>query len=245
MTKRLIAADRSIMIAADVPTIAAAKLLASVGLTNTGVSSYKVGFQLGLKGLEGVVQSIRHSAGHTVVIYDHQKAGNDIPDMGAKLASQLKIFGVDAVILFPFTGPDVQREWTKACKGEGLHVLVGGMMTHDRFLVSEGGYIDNDTPERIYKSAIEQEVTDFVMPGTKLEWVQKICQWLEHGLGHGNYDAYAPGFISQGGDITKCGKAAGPRFHAIVGSAIYGKNQLASLEQMRAAAFQCTSSLGL
>jgi orotidine-5'-phosphate decarboxylase len=96
-------------------------------------------------------------------------------------------------------------------------------MTHGQFLVSEGGYIADDAPVRIFENAYNLDVRDFVVPGTKIQWVKDLRERLTNLLGDGNYDLYAPGFISQGGDITECGQAAGPRFHAIVGSAIYNK----------------------
>lgn len=55
-----------------------------------GISGYKVGFNLGLKGLYSITSLIK-SKGKSrniepVVIYDHQKAGNDIPEMGKNFA---------------------------------------------------------------------------------------------------------------------------------------------------------------
>jgi hypothetical protein len=141
--------------------------------------------------------------------------------MGGQFAKMLKRAGVDAAILFPHSGPATQWEWTKACQGEGLRILVGLAMTHSQFLVSEGGYISDDAPVRAFELACAQGVTDFVVPGTKLAWVTKLRGVLDEKLGHGEYDLYAPGFISQGGDISECARAAGLRFHAIVGSALY------------------------
>lgn len=144
---------------------------------------------------------------------------------------------VDAVILFPFSSPVTQEEWTKAAIAVGLIPIVGGHMTHKQFLRSEGGYIANDAPERIYRSAAQQGVKDFVVPGNKLEFVSKYRDIIEKELGEGNFVLYAPGFISQGGDITETGQVVGNRFHAIVGSGIYKQ------DDMHAAAIQVTSQL--
>jgi len=132
----------------------------------------------------------------------------------------VKLAGCDAVILFPFTGPLTQREWTKACQGEGLTVIIGGMMTHPQFLVSEGGYIPDDVPMKIYDLAIEMEVTHFVVPGNRLGWVQKLIKYFRSALGEGNYDVMGPGFVLQGGDVAETGMVAGKRFHGIVGRGI-------------------------
>ena len=243
MSKRLIQHDRSVIVAADVDATSAARRLAGATKAVPLISGFKVGMELGLNGLSGIVRILRDQHLDSVIIYDHQKAGNDIPDMGAKFARKLKECNVDAAILFPFAGPKTQRAWTEACLGEGLHVLVGGVMTHPEFLVSEGGYISDDAPESIFDLACEQGVRDFVVPGNKIDWVKRLRSLLEKKLGAGNFDLYAPGFVTQGGDISECGAAAGPRFHAIVGSAIYGKEKYATHDEMRKAAVQATSKL--
>ena len=68
-------------------------------------------------------------------------------------------------------------------------------------------------------------MTDFVVPGNKPELVLKYKKIFDSF--NVDYDLYAPGFISQGGDITACGKVAGNRWHAIVGSAIYKSDDFA------------------
>jgi len=39
---------------------------------------------------------------------------------------------------------------------------------------------------------------------------------------------YVPGFVAQGGMISEVAKVAGPRWHAIVGRAIYGSHNIRS-----------------
>jgi orotidine-5'-phosphate decarboxylase len=243
MFKRFIEAPRSVMVAVDVPRTGDAIQMAIAVKGIERISSFKLGIAQGLNGLSAVVSNLRRFCPDKRIVYDHQKAGNDIPEMGGVFAKKLKSMGCDAVILFPFAGPKTQRAWTEACLGEGLHVMVGGIMTHEQFLVSEGGYISDDAPERIFDLACSQGVHDFVVPGTKINWVRKLRQQVSSQLGEGNYDLYAPGFITQGGDISECGASAGPNFHAIVGSAIYGKEEIATVEQMRASAEKCTSQI--
>jgi hypothetical protein len=113
-------------------------------------------------------------------------------------------------------------------------------MTHPKVLVSEGGYIADEAPERIFRLAAKLGVRHFVVPGNKLRWVQKLRAILVEELGEGNFTLYAPGFITQGGDLSECGLVAGKEFHGIVGSGIYNKE---TVEAMRAAALQCTSQL--
>lgn len=171
----------------------------------------------------GLPEVVRRMREHTdlPIIYDHQKADNDIPPMGEEFAGVCKAGGVDAVIFFPFSSPVTEEKWIKAAQDAGLHVLVGGHMTVPQFLESEGGYIANSAPERIYRLGAEMEVKDFVVPGNKVEFVEKYRQLLEEVLGPDNFMLHAPGFIGQGGVISEFALKAGNKWNAIVGSAIY------------------------
>lgn len=240
MLKKIVSADRSVILAADVPDTESLVNLVENMVGVPGISAVKVGAVQGLQGLVLAVRAIKRILGSDFpVIYDHQKAANDIPDMGEKFAAVLKKLGVDAAIIFPFTGPAVQKAWTKAFFDEEIEVLTGGIMTHEQFLASEGGYIADDAPERIYPLACDLGVKHFVVPGNKLNWVQKIRLILEKKLGEDNFILYAPGFIKQKGDISECGKAAGKYWHAIVGTAIY--NEPANMQ--RQAALTVTSQI--
>lgn len=215
----LIAAKKSVIVACDIPTIEKLEWLIKATTDVAGVGAYKIGLQLALKyGLNKIVTIARSITKHPL-IYDHQKGGTDIPEMGPKFAQACKAAGVDAVILFPLSGPETERKWIEACKGSGLRVLVGAHMTHKAFLSSEGGFILDDAPMRAFEMAADLSVTDFVVPGNKPESVLKLRNFLE-GKGV-TYTLYAPGFITQGGEISDCGRVAGERWHAIVGSAIY------------------------
>lgn len=239
--KRIISAERSVIVAADVNTLQSLHVLLKATGDLPGISAVKLGLTLGLEGLHEAAQMVkRMSEDRLKVIYDHQKAGNDIPEMGEKFARKLKESGVDAAILFPFTGPVTQAAWTDACFNAGLQVMVGGIMTHDKFLASEGGYIVDDAPERIFRQAARQGVRHFVVPGNKLNWVRRLRDILVKELGEGNFVLYAPGFIKQGGVLSDCALAAGKEFHGIVGTAIYAQD---SFDKMRAAAIDCSQQL--
>lgn len=216
----LIPRQKSVIVAADVEAKKFPELVKGTCLVQ-GIGGYKVGFELGLeKGLPWVVGTVREQTG-LPVIYDHQKAGNDIPETGSNFARVCKKSGVDAIILFPFTSPTTELRWIKESQNAGLTVLVGGHMTHEKFLRSEGGFIADEAPERIYSLAAENGVRNFVVPGNKVEYVEKYRSLLENMLGPDNFALYAPGFITQKGEISEFAKIAGNRWHAIVGSAIY------------------------
>jgi len=240
--QRIVGAKKSIFVAADVESKKDWGTLRRATSDIGGISGFKFGFTLGLRGLEKMAESAKDSrqSGEVVCIYDHQKAGNDIPDMGAPYARTLASCGIDAGIIFPFAGPATQENWTLALQDAGLQVIVGGVMTHEKFLVSEGGYISDDAPERIYRKAAKMGVRHFVVPGNKLNWVKKIRVWLNEELGAGNYVLMAPGFITQGGDISECGQVAGDEWHAIVGSGIYGR-PINTQRRMREAALALSS----
>lgn len=238
---KLIETNRSLIVSADLDTGKECNTLAKTLSGVPGIGGFKIGITAGLDGLYHSVNALRYGFGKkTVIIYDHQKAGTDIPDMGVKFAQKLKACGCDAAILFPFAGPATQTAWTKACQDAGLCVIVGSVMTHPEFLESEGGYISDMAPQRIFELACDLGVRDFVVPGTKITWVKQLRALLDDRLGAGEFDLYAPGFVTQGGDITDCGKAAGSRFHPIVGSGIYGQ---ATPEARRAAAQTITQKL--
>lgn len=217
----LIERERSVIVAADVPDVETLEKLIGDTCQVEGIGGYKVGLELVLNhGLLAVVSKIRE---HTElpIIYDHQKGATDIPEIGEKFAKVCKTAGVDAVILFPFGGAETEIAWIKACQNQGLTVLVGAHMTQPKFLVSEGGFIADESPEKIFSIAVEQGVKDFVVPGNKPEFVEKYRKLFERLLGEGNFTLYAPGFIAQGGKISETGRVAGKYWHAIVGSAIY------------------------
>lgn len=219
--KRLIGNDKAVVVAADIETLEELGQLIEATCDVPGIGAYKVGFVLALGfSLGSVVRTIREYT-NLPIIYDHQKGGTDIPQLGQKFAKIVAGAGVDAVILFPFGGATTEREWIKACQEEGLTVLVGGHMTQEKFLAGEGGFIADSAPLKIYSIAAKMGVRNFVVPGNKIEFVEKYRRFLEKKLGKENFSVWAPGFINQGGKITKFAEKAGRPWRAIVGSAIY------------------------
>jgi len=237
---RLISLDKSVIPACDVADLIKLAELAEATANVPGIGGYKVGLELVIPfGLDEVVKTVRKYTS-LPIIYDHQKGGTDIPELGTKFAKAVKGSGVDAVILFPFGGAATEEAWIKACQDAGLTVLVGGHMTQAKFLDNEGGFISFNAPELIYQLAAKNSVTDFVVPGNKTPFVLQYRQVLNKALGEGKFTLYAPGFISQGGDITETGKVAGGNWHAIVGVAIYNNE---GIDAMRQAAIKVTSQI--
>jgi len=232
---KIIKYDRSVIPACDVETLQELKKL--IGKTHDikGIGGYKIGFAQALNySLPAVVKTIRRFT-KLPIIYDHQKAATDIPDLGQKFARVCKNAGVDAVILFPLSGSATEEAWINACQDIGLGVIVGGEMTHPKFKKSEGGFISDEALDEIYLNAANLGVTNFVVPGNRVDRISHYKSLLEPKVKELTF--FAPGFITQGGEITETAKAAGKFWHAIIGRAIY------EAKDMKKVAEEMTSKL--
>ena len=212
----LIKLKKSIIPSCDVSSLEKLKELVEATSSVKGVSAYKIGFELVIPfGMKQVIKSI-HDITDLPIIYDHQKAGTDIPEMGEKFMSACN--GVDAVILFPHAGPETERAWIKAAQKAKMHVIIGGEMTHEGFLAGNNGFIDDNAPARIYEIAGSLGVEEFVVPGNKPDKVMDYKRIIEKKIKNPVF--YSPGLIAQGGSISELAKKL-ERWHAIVGRAIY------------------------
>jgi len=174
-----------------------------------------------------------------LIIYDHQKPGTDIPKNAQAYAKAVKKGGAHAVIFFPQAGPEAEDAHIDAALKEGLEVIVGGHMTHPMYTKSEGGYIADDAPMRIYHKAADKGVRHFVVPGTKMDVFKKIREGLE---GRGLEPTYlSPGFGPKGqkASVAAYREIAGERKLVIIGRDI---NDAAD---MREATIQKIRELGI
>jgi orotidine-5'-phosphate decarboxylase len=163
------------------------------------IYGYKVGFSLGLTyGLPKVVDLIK-TISDKPVIYDHQKAATDIPDTGKLFAKVMKNSGLDEVILFPQAGPATLENWVKSIQDQQLRVIVGGIMTHPKFIESEGGFIRDEAVIEMYRMSHELGVESFVVPLTKPAETEKL--YKEAGLNE-QCVFYSPGYGKQGGNAA-------------------------------------------
>lgn len=213
---------KSVIPACDVDSLEKLEKLVKATCKVKGIGAYKIGSTLALPfGLKAVIKIIRK---HTSlpIIYDHQKAATDIPDLGEKFMKAIK--GIDYVILFPMAGPIVEEKWIKAAFKEKINVIVGGEMTHKAFLTKNGGFIDNYAPKKIFKLAVNLGINNFVVPGNKPYMMAEYKRFLESfGI---TPIFYSPGLIAQGGSLTEGAKAAGENWHAIVGRALYNAKDM-------------------
>ncbi|HLD86765.1 MAG TPA: orotidine-5'-phosphate decarboxylase, partial [Candidatus Nanoarchaeia archaeon] len=84
--------------------------------------------------------------------------------------------------------------------------------------------------------AAQLGVSDYVVPGNKPERLAHYRKLLESKGVKPIF--YSPGLVAQGGSITEGAKAAGERWHAIIGRGIYGA------KDMRKVAEEFVSQLG-
>jgi len=212
----IIKSKKSIIPSCDVDSLERLQKLVKLTCSVKGVGAYKIGFELVIPfGMEKVVKTIRKLS-DLPIIYDHQKAGTDIPDMGDKFMKACK--GVNALILFPQAGPETEVAWIKAAQQNKMNVIIGGEMTHQAYLKSAGGFLNDDAPKRIYEIAASMGVSDFVVPGNKPDKVMEYKKIIEAKIR--NLVFYSPGLITQGGSISDLAQKL-DSWHAIIGRAIY------------------------
>ncbi len=255
--KNIIPLDRSIIPACDVGLEKFRDILKETADIEK-VGAYKVGPALtGRPGYDKIV-ALRDNYSSKPLIFDAQKWGTDIPDTARSLLTPLKESGIDAIILFPESGPITEYEWIKTAQDLGLGVLVGGEMTHPRYLegdLKEGkeknytkifrelgierditGFIRKFAPKDIYEIAARMGVTDFVVPENKPDRIIFYKKLIKNcGVAESVY--YSSGLVAQGGEISEGAKATGKKFHEIVGRGI------TKAEDIRQAALDLTMKL--
>ena len=226
--------ERGIIIAADVPTIHDLQSLADLSSQTDEVVAIKVGFLLALRfGLPAVVSAVNEVC-DLPVIYDHQKAGTDIPAMGKPFAETCRDSGVKGAIFFPQAGPKTLEAFVSAAFDCGLTPVLGLVMTHPAYLQSEGGFIADDAPDVMCKIAVDLGVSNFVLPGTKPEIITKFAEGPLAAVRP--VSIMMPGIGSQGGAISTALEATRGHYpFPIIGSAVYkAHDPKAALEQFAA-----------
>jgi orotidine-5'-phosphate decarboxylase len=211
-----------IILACDVRHMNGLEKLIEMTCDVEGIVGYKIGSILGLKyGLPLCVDAIRKRT-DLPIIYDHQKLGTDIPDICADFLVVCKDAGINAVIIFPQSGPETLRAAVRGCFDLGLTPIVGGEMTHSKYLLNEGGYIGDDAPERMYMDAAKLGVDYFVSPGAKIDKMKGYRLLIEGVVKDPRFLFPGVGKEYQGGDMIAAFEAVRPHAsYAIVGRAIY------------------------
>jgi orotidine-5'-phosphate decarboxylase len=185
------------------------------------VYGYKLGALCSLSlGLRAAVSVIRaHSS--KPIVFDHQKAGNDIPDISRRLVQLTASVGVSGFILFPFAGPSVMGAMIEECTKLGVTPIVGARMTHAQFETSEGGFLSEDVCDKILEHACKLGVENFVVPGNRRREAQHQLNTIRRFVP--SPTLWAPGIGRQGGSVGELSTIsdAGVRIVPIVGSLVY------------------------
>lgn len=212
--------SHGIVPALDVDSVEQLRQVVAQTCTVPGVVAYKLGLAGVLRlGLGRAVAAIRELT-DLPVLYDHQKAGADIPDMAAKFVAVCREAGVDALILFPLAGPEAVRAFVGHTRAAGLLAIVGGELPHDGYRASEGGYVRDDAAERIFALAAELGADHFVVPANRPEAIRRYVARLRAIVARPAL--FLPGVGPLGGSVTAAFTAApGCACYAIVGRAIY------------------------
>ena len=184
-----------------------------------GLVAYKLGSLLTLRlGLAGVATAFRKVT-RKPLLYDHQKAGLDIPSMGREFVAACRDAGVDALILFPLGGPSAVDAFVGETVQAGLRAIVGGALPLPDFLIRGGGYVSPSALARITERAYAIGARDFIVPATDIPTLQRQARFLTV---RGGGRLFLPGIGPLGGEITQAFAATrGIASYAIVGRAIY------------------------
>lgn len=208
-----------IVCACDVDDLdAAARLLEAIDPVE-GLVGYKLGSLLTLRhGLGPVVRAFRKVTAKTL-LYDHQKAGLDIPSMAAEYVAACRDAGVDALVLFPLGGPTALDAFVGKTLEAGLVPIVGGALPLGDYLASGGGYVAGSALGRITERALALGARDFIVPATDLGAIRAQGRRLRAA---GPVRLFLPGIGPLGGEIARAfGAAPGCMTYAIIGRAVY------------------------
>jgi len=220
-----------VIVACDVSSIENLQRLIEKTGSVEGIVGYKVGCILGLTyGLPRISEIVQEVT-DLPIIYDHQKAGTDIPQLGEGFAQTCKDGGMKGVIIFPQSGPASEEAFIDALLTRDMIPIVGGEMTHPQYLSTDGGYIRGDAPEEMYRLAAEKKVEYYVVPGNKPDQIKKYRELLSPIIDHPKF--CMPGIGTQGGQIRSAFEyLKNMSAYAIVGSAIYKSDDMTAAAQI-------------
>lgn len=187
-----------------------------------GIAGYKLGLTSVLR--FGLKESMRRLRDLTdlPVLYDHQKAGPDMPDMAKKFSVMCAEAEVDGLILFPVAGPTAVDGFVGESIRAGITPVVGGEIPVPDYGVSGGGYLLDDALDRILARAAMNKADHFVLPAHDTQKIIRWSDWIAANVE--DPVVFLTGFGPLGGTIETSFAAASAcaRRFAIVGRLITG-----------------------
>lgn len=171
-----------------------------------GIVAYKLGLQAVLHvGLFDAVAAVRELTA-LPLIYDHQKAGADMPDSAAGFVSICAKADISGLILFPVAGPTAVREFVGHTLAAGLDAVVGGHIPVPDYTVAGGGYFVDDVLDRLLVDAVAVGARQVVFPANDPAGIRRRSAWLASQVDHPV--VYLTGIGPLGGTIAESFAAA-------------------------------------
>ena len=177
-----IPARLGIVPALDLDTVDELKRVVEATCTVPGVVEYKLGLSAVLHvGLFDAVRAIRNIS-DLPILYDHQKAGPDMPASAKPFVKICSEAGLKGLILFPVAGPTAVRQFVGHSLEAGLIPVVGGEIPVPDYCIKGGGYFADDGLDRIIEQATKMGGRHFVLPANDLEMIRRRSAWLVENI---------------------------------------------------------------
>ncbi|BBX61088.1 hypothetical protein MSAS_02620 [Mycobacterium saskatchewanense] len=183
--------------ALDVPSTAVVRDIVVATSSVPGVVGYKLGLatvlELGLAAAVDLVTTLTDLP----IIYDHQKAGLDIPSNADNFARSLSAAGVTAAVVFPIAGPRATVEYISAMRVAGIVPLVGGLLPIPDYTQAAGGWVSDDVLEHVTRIALAHNEKHIVVPaGAHIGSIVRVAE--ETGI---RPRLFVPGISASGREL--------------------------------------------
>jgi orotidine-5'-phosphate decarboxylase len=178
------------------------------------IAGLKIGSVLAWRyGLPKIIGKIKDACDFPI-IFDAQKAGNDIPDIVERQVKFIADIGIDAFIASPHgAGSETLDSFVKTCFEFDVIPIIVIEMTQPL----SGIFLSGNASELIFKQALGLDVENFIAPANKvgrIEYYKDISIKLDKKI-----KIFSPGVGPQGGEAESAVKA-GADF-VIIGRSIY------------------------
>ena len=218
-SKPLIAAGAGIIPALDVDDLDRMRRIVEATAPVEGVVGYKLGAVVALRhGLSRAIAVVREIS-DLPVLYDHQKAGTDIPSMSDGFTKVCRDAGADGLVLFPLAGREAVRQFARRTMARGMTPLVGGELPYPEYRARHGGFVHDGALSRILEEATSVGVDHVIVPANDPKNIRRQIRMVRRHV-----EApwvFLPGIGALGGGIDEAFAAAdGCRRYAIIGRAI-------------------------
>jgi orotidine-5'-phosphate decarboxylase len=217
---RVLQGKVGIVVALDADSVDESKRVIEQTTHIDGVAGYKVGLTVVLRlGLSEAIRQLR-AVTDLPIIYDHQKAGPDVPDMAGKFTATCRTAGVDGLILFPIAGPRAVDGFVGEAMKQHVLPIVGGDLPFPDYNASGGGYVIDNALDLIFARALSLGADHFVVPGNTPAKLTHHAARLAEQLERPTF--LVPGIGPLGGTMGSVVRAAcGARVFGVVGRAVY------------------------